>query len=225
MKKQLLLLATLFLIGIMLPANLHAQDDEDVVYLKNGSVIRGMIVEQVPNQSLKIETRDGNLFVFQMDEVEKMTKRPNGFRAQERGSDTNVRESKFNKPRGWLGLIELGVGSWMDTSVSESVTMVNGYRIFPQLAIGVGAGAEFFNYGAPVIPVFLHLRSDFIKTKVSPFIAVNSGYYVSGTEGLFYEGQAGVSFNVGRKHRMTVGLGYLIDDYSEAAKLKVGFSF
>jgi len=46
----------------------------DVVYLKNGSVIRGMIIEQTPNVSLKIQTRDGSVFVFKMDELEKMTK-------------------------------------------------------------------------------------------------------------------------------------------------------
>lgn len=47
---------------------------QDVVYLKNGSVIRGMVVEQVPNVSLKIRTADGSVFVYAMDQVEKITK-------------------------------------------------------------------------------------------------------------------------------------------------------
>lgn len=46
----------------------------DVVYLKNESVIKGMIIEQIPNVSLKIQTRDGSVFVYKMDEVLKMTK-------------------------------------------------------------------------------------------------------------------------------------------------------
>ncbi len=46
----------------------------DVVYLKNGGVIRGMIIEQVPGVSIKIKTKDGNVFVYKMEEVEKMTK-------------------------------------------------------------------------------------------------------------------------------------------------------
>lgn len=46
----------------------------DVVYLNNGSVIRGMIVEQIPNVSIKIQTKDGSIFVYKMEEVEKMTK-------------------------------------------------------------------------------------------------------------------------------------------------------
>lgn len=47
---------------------------EDVVYLKNGSIIRGTIIEQVPNVSLKIQTRDGSVFFYKMEEVEKITK-------------------------------------------------------------------------------------------------------------------------------------------------------
>jgi len=47
---------------------------QDVVYLKNGSIIRGVIIEQVPNELLKIETADGNLFAYKIAEVEKITK-------------------------------------------------------------------------------------------------------------------------------------------------------
>ena len=47
---------------------------QDVVYLKNGSIIRGFIIEQVPKKSIKIETYSGNIFVYQMEEIEKLTK-------------------------------------------------------------------------------------------------------------------------------------------------------
>lgn len=46
----------------------------DVVYLKNGSIIRGLIMEQIPNETLKIQTADGSLFVYKMEEVVKITK-------------------------------------------------------------------------------------------------------------------------------------------------------
>jgi hypothetical protein len=51
-----------------------ATDYVDVVYLKNGSIIRGIIVEQIPDVSIKIKTADGSLFVFKMSEIEKITK-------------------------------------------------------------------------------------------------------------------------------------------------------
>jgi hypothetical protein len=47
---------------------------QDVIYLKNGSIVRGVIIEQIPNESLKIQTKDGNVFVYKIDEVMKMTK-------------------------------------------------------------------------------------------------------------------------------------------------------
>lgn len=53
----------------------YAQSDmQDVIYCKNGSIIRGIIIEQVIGESLKIQTNDGNVFVFNMSEVEKIAK-------------------------------------------------------------------------------------------------------------------------------------------------------
>ena len=51
-----------------------AQSFQEVVYLKNGSIIRGLIVEQIPNKSLKIQMADGSIFVYEMTDVEKITK-------------------------------------------------------------------------------------------------------------------------------------------------------
>lgn len=39
--------------------NLKAQSNQEVVYLKNGSVIHGIILEQVPDKTIKIKTSDG----------------------------------------------------------------------------------------------------------------------------------------------------------------------
>ena len=50
------------------------QNYQDVVYLKNESIIRGVIIEQILNKSIKIETADKSVFVYQIDEIEKMTK-------------------------------------------------------------------------------------------------------------------------------------------------------
>ncbi len=47
---------------------------EDVVYLKNGTVIRGKIMEQTPNVSIKIQTADGNIFVYKMEEITKISR-------------------------------------------------------------------------------------------------------------------------------------------------------
>jgi hypothetical protein len=70
--KKVFMLFALIILGL----SAFAQNKEyrDVVYLKNGSVVKGVIMEQIPNQSLKIATADGSTFVFQMTEVEKIAK-------------------------------------------------------------------------------------------------------------------------------------------------------
>lgn len=46
----------------------------DVVYLNNGSIIYGSIIEMTLNESVKIKTADGSIFVYQMDQIQKITK-------------------------------------------------------------------------------------------------------------------------------------------------------
>jgi len=73
MQKGLILV---FCLLIFVPELYSQQSLEDVVYLKDGSIIRGIIIEQIPNVSLKIQTRDGSVFVFPMEKVEKISKEP-----------------------------------------------------------------------------------------------------------------------------------------------------
>ena len=58
----------------LLAAAAFAQEMTDVVYLKNGSIIRGTILELAPEISVKIGTGDGSVFVFKMEEVEKLAR-------------------------------------------------------------------------------------------------------------------------------------------------------
>lgn len=75
MKRNIFFVA-LFMLITAISFNVSAQNGnmEDVVYLKNGSIIHGTIIEQIPNESLKVKTKDGNVFVYKMTEVDKMTK-------------------------------------------------------------------------------------------------------------------------------------------------------
>jgi hypothetical protein len=67
-----LMIGCVMAIGLFTEA--EAQIVEEVIYLKNGSVVRGIIVEQIPNETLRIRTKGGSEFVFKMSEVLKITK-------------------------------------------------------------------------------------------------------------------------------------------------------
>lgn len=67
--------ATIVILTVVLMFTSVASAQEnmsDIVYLKNGSVIRGVIVENILNVSVKVQTEDGNIFVFTYDEIEKL---------------------------------------------------------------------------------------------------------------------------------------------------------
>lgn len=95
---------------------------QDVVYLKNGSVVRGVIVEQIPGVSLKVQTSDGSIFVYNIADVEKMTKE------QPKGAVRQVSNYAYS------------VGATNSTAVSERIPFVAGLLSF--LVPGCG---QFYN--------------------------------------------------------------------------------
>lgn len=66
--------STLLLIFLLVATQLFAQQWKDVLYLKNGSIVKGTITEQIPDVSYKIQTESGNVFVYPADEVIKIAK-------------------------------------------------------------------------------------------------------------------------------------------------------
>lgn len=72
MKTSRFLLSLIFLLSF--PIISLSQETLDVLYLKNGSIIKGTIIEQIPNETLKIQTKDGSIFVYNFSEVSKITR-------------------------------------------------------------------------------------------------------------------------------------------------------
>ena len=71
----------LVLVSASVVSALHArpaatQQMEDVGYLKDGGIVRGTIIEQRPGESLRIQARDGNVFRYAMDQIERIAKEP-----------------------------------------------------------------------------------------------------------------------------------------------------
>jgi hypothetical protein len=76
-KKFLISVLAAVMVLFLYPLITKGQNNyEDVIYLKNGGATRGMIIEQVPNVSFKIQTVDRNVFVYKIEEIEKITKEP-----------------------------------------------------------------------------------------------------------------------------------------------------
>ena len=236
MKKYLALL----LFALITTVSFGQSNYQDVVYLKNGSIIRGTIIEQVPNKSIKIETADRSVFVYQMDEIEKLTKEV--IQGKSGGSLSNS-----GLQSGYKGIVELGyqIGTGDYGMDRLKLNIINGYQINPYFSLGFGTGLRYyFDAEAAYIPVFADFRANFIDNKISPYLSLGVGYSFNATNdfegvGFLLNPTVGVSFKVSDKSAMNVGLGYEMQkmkfyDYwngytynenSGAISINVGISF
>lgn len=177
MKTTLMSFALLFF-----TLNIGAQTINETVYLKNGSVIKGMIVEQIPNESLKIKTADGSIFVFQMSEVTKITKEEVEEKPAKKTvlGDGKHRGLDFGINAGYL----IGVGDAKDAN-SPSVEFSLGKQLNKNLYLGLGAGAWIpTGDGDLQIPVSVDSKIMFPlrSSNVTPLGIVRLGYVINTAE-------------------------------------------
>ncbi len=208
MKYTLLIL--LFL--TFLPATLFAQQKvEDVVYLKNGSIIRGEIVEMNEGEYLKIVTTGRNIFVFSMDEVENI-------RLEE------VPETQYFKNYGYMSRSGIDMLQGSD-SVTPRFYTVHGIQFTPHFGAGFGIGITLYNDPLTLIPFYVDLNLRFLKANASPFLSLKAGYNFSYHEdenlifnnhsgGLLFNPAFGMQFNMSNSFGWFINAGYNIDNSS-----------
>lgn len=177
----------------------------ETVHLKNGSIIRGIIIEQTPNQQLKIQTSDGSVFVYSYDDVEKITKEvpmrygmSNGFHRSNFGATPS-------RPK-YQGSVDLaysiGVGGWESPRVEFATS--HGCLVNPYFYVGAGVGVHYhYDAEAVVIPVFGDFRGNLMRGNIKPFLNFRIGYSFCDVEGLYLSPSVGVSIG-----RFDVSLGY-----------------
>lgn len=207
------------LMAMLFSAQVCAQGNwQDVVYLKNGSVIRGMIVEQVPNKSLTVKTPDGSVFICDMVDVVKITKEEN---PKGRSACSSRTEKAVNGYTGYKGFADMGLTGGDYGSLEWSTT--HGCQIIPaRLFVGAGIGIQYFgdwdysdNFATYGIPLYVDVRSNLLTSKISPFFDFKLGYAglsgdnVSfGDGGIYVSPSIGVSFRFNRKFGLNVLTGY-----------------
>ena len=105
-----LLLLSLFL-STMLTASTFSQGErQDIIYLENGSVVKGIIVELVTDVSVKIKLQDGIVYIYPMDEVRKIIRKE------------APKERKSPELAFVLSLIFPGGGQFYNGDISKGIT-------------------------------------------------------------------------------------------------------
>jgi hypothetical protein len=160
---QLLAAFCLLLSGITSGLTVLAQTDrQDAVYLRNGSIIRGKVLENVVGKYTRIETVGRNVLVIPEGDVEHLV------------LDELIppKDRTDPKPYGYVALADIGfMGGKQNTM---SLALINGYQFRNRLSVGAGFGVEKFD--EQVIPVFADLRYNFLKGGITPFIYLQGGY-------------------------------------------------
>lgn len=149
----------------------------DVVYLKNGSVIYGKIIERVPDEGLTIMTADGSKFVFTTTEIEKMeignTRKEK--KRKKRSNDDDYDEDRISFMGMTIGpSIPFGDFGNVDNNKPEAGIMINipvfGYMVTDNIGVGmrwtIGANGTGEND--------LFSRWSHLGMYVGPIFSVNS---------------------------------------------------
>lgn len=154
-----------------------AQNMSEVVYLKNGSMIRGMVIEEIPGQSIKIKTADGSVFVYRMSEVSKITREEVKKDDASTTSDCSFQKWAFDGSVSAL----MGIGKSKGTTIAVEAGLFK--RVQKNLALGLTTGAYIpTESGAKVaIPITFHSQFMFPlhSSSIVPFADLSAGYVFS----------------------------------------------
>ncbi len=230
-----------FILCIIIFNTFAQKQDDDVLYLKNGSIYRGKIIEK-NEQIIKLETYDHNVIVVQIADIQKINR-------EEFLKKTVIQY----KEKGYVHYTELGPLAGSNrasngvTTSAFSFQTVNGYKFNQYLFTAIGIGADLYAVQT-FVPIVLSVRGDFMKTgNKIPFYFVEGGYSINATsndvDGIKYQGGNTFAAGLGLKilfnenTGFVIGAGYrfqrselvektktAIEDFNRLT-LRIGFSF
>lgn len=210
---------------------------DDVVTLRNGSIIKGQILERT-EEKLRIKTSDGREYIFNMPEIEKIEQQGNtrvvsptiNDKAYNNKSDKNARRVYTPKSKGFWFSAELQL------IAPPSLNIIAGYKLHQFAYLGLGTGIHNYTdlqifsgnreaYKATIIPVYLRYSGDILNKRVTPVYHIEGGYgfavsnyplfesiiidrATSTTKGGFY-GSLGFGFKVRTNKHVSFGAGFV----------------
>jgi len=158
MKSITLLLVALLLAGI----SFGQKAKKEVVYLKNGSVVKGRLVE-VDDEKMLIQSAR-NSWVFNRSEIDTVAMKPFG-------------PERPDQSMTWYLKCSAGVlvgSSDNEKDLPFSADLSANFRIVGNLYAGVGAGVDFLEES--YLPAFGNLEYHFRKSQFTPFVGMKAGY-------------------------------------------------
>lgn len=174
--KHLRILTLLCLFSMMA---LYGTAQNDIVRLKNGSFIRGTIIEYIVGDHVKIKTEEGKVYEFPASEV-----------LTAGGGSASARVSTPKtiafKNKGYFNITSLGFmfgnNGWL--RINPGLYTINGYQWNEHVMTGLGVGVEYME-GAGKLPITANLQYNILKGGSTPFAEAFAGYSISGKSNNF----------------------------------------
>jgi len=174
--KILSIITILLFFSFGLVAQESGQQIQDIVYLKDGSVFRGKILDYQPNKSITIETWSGQQLTFDGKSVKKVKQELIEGHKSKKAKTYDFREKGFyNSTDISLGWAE---GEWEQLILGASISNVFGYQFNRFIGTGIGVGFDTHRLISreQFIPVFVEARGYFMKKSVTPMYRYQIGY-------------------------------------------------
>lgn len=189
-----------------------------MIYLKNGSIIKGTILEE-SLETIKLETYDGSIWVFDQAEVVKVGRQQASPKAKETTISTPASPWRVQMDIAMLPG-KTPTQPWSGEGIDEVAVSLQGrigYRVHRLANVGVGAGIDAY-YATAVVPHFVSVSSDLAKGFFTPSLALDWGWgrpLVRNSENVDHQG--GMYFSP------TFGLKKYSRNNQSAFQLKIGY--
>ena len=210
----------LFIIVVLLAISVaaFAQKASEIVYLKNGSIIKGAVIEQnISDQTIKLRTADGSIFVYALNEVEKIEKIEKienknvvQHNDEEDDDEDDEKDSVGKFPtkgyRGFGGLSQhFGLGDYNEID-KIAFNTTHGMQLNSLLYLGGGLQFQYYT-DIEVVSLTPYLNANFniLRKKCSPIVDLKIGqtYFINEDDNGFYD-----AFSIGiRVNRCNFMLG------------------
>jgi len=187
-----------------------AQDKMDVIYLKNGQVIKGSIIKPMDADGVQIMTTESDVYTFSPDEVRRIVR-------EEVPHDNLRNKIIVHDGEGFTNITTLGYGFGIGTLGDDraidndedyfAIHTVNGYHLNRNISLGVGVGVEWYG-DYELVPLYADVRYYPSLTEWAPFFYGDLGYGL----GFLDEGaDGGILFGIGGgiQRSVNANMGYV----------------
>ena len=202
MKKKIVVLI------LALTSAVFSVSARDILSLKNGSVIKGELIEATGEQ-VKFKTADGSLWVYGMSEVISVTKEKQAEETVAEETETAPKKKKEFSKKGYRTQIEQTID--FGDFGAFGYDAIFGYQFNSHLQLGGGIGlralGEVIRGDDFGVPLYADFKVNFLKTKVTPFFDLKAGSLITSDPTFYFSPSVGVKIHFSKARALSISTG------------------